>query len=60
MEKLVILDYTKATIDFYDIDIDSDVIIDEEYISNLGYNINNCSWMVGYNMEITYHKEVLK
>ena len=58
MEKLVILDYTNATVDFYD--VEPDVDIDESYIEELGFNANNCSWMFGDNMEITFHKEVLK
>lgn len=58
MEKLVILDYTNATVDFYD--VEPDVDIDESYIEELGFNTNNCSWMFGDNMEITFNKEVLK
>ena len=58
MKKLVILDYTNATVDFYDVEPDAD--IDESYIEELGFNTNNCSWMFGDNMEITFHKEVLK
>ena len=58
MEELVILDYTNTTVDFYKIDPDAD--IDESYIGNLGYNINNCSWMFSRNMKVTFHKEVLK
>lgn len=58
MEKLIILDYTNATVDLYD--VESDANIDESYIEELGFNTNNCSWMFGENMEITFHKEVLK
>ena len=58
MEKLIILDYTNATVDLYD--VESDANIDESYIEELGFNTNNCYWMFGENMEITFHKEVLK
>lgn len=58
MKKLVILDYTNATVDFYD--VESDIDVDDTYIEKLGYNSNNCCWMFGDSMEITFHKEVLK
>ena len=58
MEKLVVLDYTNATVDFYDVDSEAD--IDESYIESLGHNTNCCSWMFGENIEITFHKEILK
>lgn len=58
MEKIVILDYTTATVDFYDVDSDAD--INEEYIEKLGYNTNNCEWMFGEEMQITFHKETLR
>lgn len=58
MEKLVILDYVIPSVHIYDVDSDADV--DEEYIENLGFNTNSCSWMFGEEMEIIYHKEVLR
>ena len=58
MDKLVVLDYSVGTVDVYNIDMSYDDI--EEYLVNkLGYNLNDCEWMVG-NMDITFHKEVLK
>ena len=57
MEKLVILEYSTSTTHIYDIDREDP--IDDMYISNLGYNPNDCYWMCG-NISIDYHKEVLK
>lgn len=58
MNKLVVLDYSVGTVDVYNIDMSYDDI--EEYLVNkLGYNLNDCEWMIG-NMDITFHKEVLK
>lgn len=58
MDKLVVLDYSVGTVDVYNIDMSYDDI--EEYLVNkLGYSLSNCEWMVG-NMDITFHKEVLK
>ena len=58
MEKLVILDYVVPSVHIYDVDPDAE--IDESYIENLGFNTNSCSWMFGDDMDITFHKEVLK
>lgn len=58
MEKLIILDYTTAIVDVYDVDSEAD--INETYLHNLGYNTNNCEWMFSENIEITFHKGVLK
>ena len=58
MEKLVVLDYVVPSVHIYD--VDSDAEIDESYIENLGFNTNSCHWMFGEDMDITFHKEVLK
>ena len=58
MEKLVILDYSDASVHFFDVDSDAD--IDEEYIERLGFNCSNCYWMFGENMRIEFHNNVLK
>lgn len=58
MDKLVVLDYSVGTVDIYNIDVSYDKI--EDYLVNyLGYSLSNCEWMVD-NMDITFHKEVLK
>lgn len=54
MEQLVILDYTNATVDIYD--IDPEVDITDDYIDSLGHNPNNCFWMIGENIEIIRHR----
>ena len=58
MEKLIILDYTNAAVDIYNVDSEADV--DETYLNNLGYSPDCCSWMICEDMEITYHKGILK
>ena len=58
MEKLVIIDYTNSTVDFFEVDPDAN--IDDSYVEELGFNTNNCYYMLGDSMEITFHKEVLK
>ena len=58
MEKLVILDYNALDIHIYD--VDSEVDIDEEYISDLGFHTSECSWMFCEELNIIHHKEILK
>lgn len=56
-EKLIVLNYETTTVDIYDVSPEADV--DEEYVQNLGFNTNMCSWMVGDDMEIVHHKGIL-
>lgn len=57
-EQLVILEYATQTVHVYN--IDPGVNIDEEYISNLGFDTSNCEWMFGpENMEIIKHEELI-
>ena len=58
MSKIIILDFVKGRVDIYD--IDGDTLVDESYLSKLGYDINNCQWMCGDDVEILYHGEMLK
>lgn len=58
MEQLVILDYTNATVDIYD--IDPEVDITDDYIDSLGHNPNNCFWMIGEDIEVIKHRYLLK
>ena len=58
MERLVIIDYTACSVHFYH--VDSTANIDEEYISNLGYSPSGCSWMSGEDIDIQFHKGILK
>ena len=57
MEKLIILEFSTSTAHIFNIEREEPV--DEEYISNLGYNPSDCHWMAG-DLEITQHKGVLK
>lgn len=56
-ERLVVLDYETSTIHVYG--LDRETTIDEEYISNLGFNPINCNWMAG-KIEVVKHKGILK
>lgn len=53
MEKLVILDYGIGTVDIFD--IPSDIHVDEEYIQNLGFRLNDISWMLCPNLSIHFN-----
>ena len=57
MERLVIFDYNTSTIHIYDIEKEEPVT--EEYISELGFNLDECYWMAG-DIEFVKHKEILK
>lgn len=57
MEKLIILDFSNSSVFVYDVAPGTD--INEEYVENLGYNIDNISWMVG-NMSIHFCNRVLE
>ena len=57
MEKLIILDFSNSSVFVYDVASGTD--INEEYVENLGYNIDNISWMVG-NMSIHFCNRVLE
>lgn len=56
--KLIILDYSTSTVHFHK--VDSSVEINEEYISNIGYNTGNCAWMYGDHIDTFKHKSILK
>ena len=58
MKKLIILDYTAPIVHIYD--VDTEVNIDDEYIEKLGINTNCACWMFGNDIEMIYHKEILK
>ena len=57
MEKLVILEYSTNTVHIYDINRAES--IDDEYITQLGYNVDDCYWMTGQ-IGFAYHRGVLK
>ena len=57
MDKLVILDYSNAKVHIYNTDFNL-TEVDENYIESLGFNSNDCSWMVG-DLDVQLHKGVL-
>lgn len=56
-EKLIIMDYSVGEVHIYDVLPDTN--IDEDFIRDLGFNINTCSWMFSNTIEIVYHKEAI-
>lgn len=57
MKRLIILDHETDKVHVYH--VNNPDSIDEEYISNLGFNLNNCNWMAG-KFEVIKHKGILK
>lgn len=53
-ETLVILDYISQDVHIYN--VDPDVEVDEDLIDRLGFNINDCNWMVSEYVDIVKHK----
>ena len=58
MGKLIILDYEDASVHIYD--VQSPIDVSEEYIEELGFNTNHCSWMYSEEMSIHFHKRKLQ
>lgn len=58
MKKLVILEYSTGAVHIYD--VAPQTSIDEEYISNLGYRVSDCSWMISNQLGIFHHQDILK
>lgn len=58
MEKLIVLDLTDQSIDVYN--VSSELNIDEDFITFLGHDIDNCSWMVNSNgeLKLTEHQGI--
>ena len=57
MEELVIMDYSTSTIHFYQ--IDSDRVIDDDFILNLGFNPSSCSWIYNKFIDVRKHRNIL-
>lgn len=55
--KLVIFEYSTQKVHIYNIDLS--VIVDEDYIRNLGFHISECQWMSGEDIEIIRHSGIL-
>lgn len=58
METLAILDYSTQDVHLFYISPDTEV--DDEYIAHIGFNPDECFWMIGDNVGVTLHKGVLK
>lgn len=57
IEDLVILDYASGAVHFYK--IDPEVNINNDYISKLGFNIDECYYMFGENIDVVKHMGIL-
>lgn len=57
MEDLVILDYNSSKVHFFK--CSPDAKIDDEYIQYLGFNLDECYWMLGKKINIVKHKGTL-
>ncbi len=58
VQKLVIIDYSTCSVDFHD--VASDIEIDDDFVKKLGHRISDCYYMVGDDMEINKHTEIIK
>lgn len=59
MENLVILNYNTGEVHIYNVSPEAN--IDEDYIQNgLGFNLDECSWMFGTDIEIIKHRRIIK
>lgn len=56
MERLVVMDYSTATVHVYSVEEDKQVT--DETISNSGLRANDCYWMAG-NIDFEVHNEKL-
>ena len=43
VQKLVIIDYSTCSVDFYD--VASDIEIDDDFVKKLGHRISDCYYM---------------
>ena len=57
MEEVVIMDFSTSTIHFYQ--IDSDRVIDNDFILNLGFNPSSCSWIYDKFIDVRKHRNIL-
>ena len=55
--KLVILDYNKGIVHYYN--VEKEVEINEECVTNLGFNSDEICWMYGEEIDIIEHNGIL-
>ena len=53
MRRLVVIDTAKGKVHCYT--VGNYVEVDDEYVSNMGFNLNDCSWACG-DFDFIYHK----
>lgn len=53
MKDLYIMDYCTAIVHHYF--VESHIDVDDEYISSLGFNLNQVEWMYG-NIDLVFHR----
>lgn len=53
MKKLVVLDYSDASVHIFD--VLPDIEVDDEYVDSIGFNMSNCYWMLSDYLDIKYH-----
>lgn len=58
MTYLAVFDYSTSDVHIFYISEELDVT--EEYLENLGFKISQIAWMVGKNITIIHHSELLK
>lgn len=51
-EKLVVIDFVVQDLEIYIFTIDEDTNVDEDYIKDLGFDPDNCSWFFGTNVKV--------
>lgn len=59
MEQLIIVDISYP-VDVHIYNVDKDADINEEYIESLGYDTRYCQWAFGENIDVHFHKEILR
>lgn len=58
MEDLLIINYSTSTIHLYK--VSNDTKIDDSYIEELGFNLDECYYMCCEHININIHNEILK
>lgn len=52
--KLLIMDYSSSTAHLYDVNEP----VDDDFVSKLGYKLDQCYWMCGKNIEVINHSNI--
>lgn len=57
MKKLVVLDYSDASVHIFD--VLPGIEVDDEYVTSIGFNLSNCDWMISDHLDIKFHYTTL-